>query len=143
MITNRGKQARALFISGALKIFQPSNAERKNLIVKRMKKMDTSDHSEPNDKEDGMDMANTANSIKKSKAIGITIATGLLFFVTLHVGGSSFGSSDATTSSPQSLMRRRAQQQQQEIEENTEVTAISLIGERHSGTNWITDHLEK
>lgn len=107
-----------------------------------MKKMDNSAHSESIDNEDGMTMSNTS---KKSKAMQFTVATGLLFGL-LHVGVSSLGSSHVTTSSsPRSLKRRRAQQQQQETEaeEKTKVTAISLIGERHSGTNWITNHLEK
>lgn len=37
-----------------------------------------------------------------------------------------------------SLIRRRLQE-----DDTSTVTSISLIGERHSGTNWITDHLTK
>lgn len=51
-------------------------------------------------------------------------------------GSSSGGGGDVLRSS-------RIQSQADVHESRNEVTSISLIGERHSSTNWITDHLQK
>ena len=80
------------------------------------------------------DVASTYSN--KSKTIRFAIATGALFALA-HAGVNKLKNVD-NSDVLQSIRRRVLAQ-----DEETVIDSISLIGERHSGTNWISDHLEK
>ena len=71
----------------------------------------------------------------KSKTIRFAIATGALFALA-RFGVNKLKNVD--NSDVLQSIRRRVLVQDEET-----MISISLIGERHSGTNWISDHLEK
>jgi hypothetical protein len=73
-----------------------------------------------------------SSSIKGKAALALALTS-------LVVVLSQFGTNDAankTVTTVASSIRRK-------LQDTSKVISISLIGERHSGTNWITDHLNE
>ena len=81
-----------------------------------------------------------------SRALLLAISAGA-FFIHLFVGAKNGFSGDGGSNNDvlqHSVRRRRAAETEASPStDSSAVTAISLIGERHSGTNWITDHLQR
>ena len=82
----------------------------------------------------------------KSRALLLAISAGAFFihiFVGVKDGFSGDGGINNNDVGQHSVRRRRASETALSSTDSSAVTAISLIGERHSGTNWITDHLQR
>jgi len=95
-------------------------------------------------------------SLKSFKHPCYLAATGLVFYLFSAISSSVVGLTrarlfDMTTKKPtkevsSSFMLYNADFTDEEIkleEESWEIDMIALLGERHSGTNWITNHLRE
>jgi len=91
-----------------------------------------------------------AAASSKSRVVLLVIATAVLCFLPCVGANTLRGINNSTAGDALRSVRRRAEG----LVDQTKVAAaakkngpgvisISLIGERHSGTNWITDHLQE
>jgi hypothetical protein len=71
----------------------------------------------------------------RGKAVLAFALTSLIVaFTQIRSGNNGAVSKEGLSARDESSVRRR-------LQDTSQVTSISLMGERHSGTNWITDHL--